>query len=60
MSGEKDEKNENQGLLIGAGSVLGVGISAAVGAATGDLGTRIWIGAVIGVGFGMLVLALRR
>ena len=60
MSDERDDKNENQGRLIGAGSVLGVGIGAAVGGATGDLGTGIWIGAVIGVGLGMLVGALRR
>lgn len=55
MSDERDDKNENQGRLIGAGSVLGVGIGAAVGAATGDLGTGIRIGAVNGVGLGMLV-----
>jgi hypothetical protein len=39
--------------------VLGVGIGAAVGVAIGDLGTGIWIGAVIGTGLAMLASHLR-
>lgn len=38
------------GQRIAAGSILGVGVGAAIGSATGDLATGIWIGAVIGVG----------
>jgi hypothetical protein len=36
-----------------------VGIGAAVGTAIDDLSTGIWIGAVIGVGLGMLVSYFR-
>ena len=38
----------------------GLGVGAAVGTAIDDLGTGIWIGAVIGVGLGLLVDSLRR
>ncbi len=48
------KRRRNGGELIGIGSILGVGIGAAVGTAINDLGTGIWIGAVIGVGLGML------
>lgn len=47
-------RREKDGQLIAVGSVLGVGIGAAVGTAMDDLSTGIWIGAVIGVGLGML------
>ncbi|HEX6221180.1 MAG TPA: hypothetical protein VF115_08815 [Acidimicrobiia bacterium] len=45
---------KNSGMLVGAGAVPGVGIGAAVGTAMDDLSTGIWIGAVIGVGLGLL------
>lgn len=43
-------RNAASGQRVAAGSILGVGVGAAIGAATGELGTGIWIGAVIGVG----------
>ncbi len=43
------------GQLIPALAVLGSGIGAAIGAATGNLGTGIWIGGAIGVGLAMLI-----
>lgn len=53
MSEDGSDQKRNGGQLIAVGSVLGVGIGAAVGTAIDDLGTGIWIGAVIGVGLGM-------
>ena len=47
--------NRRSGPLIPALSVLGAGIGAAIGAATDNLGTGIWIGGVIGVGLAMLI-----
>lgn len=55
---EPEGPKKNPGMLVGAGSVLGVGIGAAVGTAMDSLGTGIWIGAVIGVGLGMLGMYL--
>jgi uncharacterized membrane protein len=54
-----EEKDESDGMLYAIGAVLGVGIGAAVGVAIGDLGTGIWIGAVIGTGLAMLASHLR-
>ena len=55
MTEEGNGKPKRDGSqLIAIGSILGVGIGAAVGAAIDSLGTGIWIGAVIGVGLGML------
>jgi len=54
MADEERGRKRNGGQLIAVGSVLGVGIGAAIGTAMDDLGTGIWIGAVIGVGLGML------
>ena len=45
---------------MAAAAVLGVGIGAAVGYSIGDLGSGIWIGAVIGVGAGLLANALKK
>ena len=61
MSEESNEKSNSSqaGQIIAAGSILGVGIGAAIGSATGDLSTGIWIGAVIGVGAAFLFNALR-
>ena len=47
--------NRRSGQLIPALSVLGAGIGAAIGAATDNLGTGIWIGGAIGVGLAMLI-----
>ena len=55
-NGEKKEAAN----WVGVGSVLGVGIGAAIGAMTDNLGNGIWIGAVIGVGLGLLMMQLRR
>jgi hypothetical protein len=52
-------KNAKTTTLLAAGAVLGVGVGAAVGSASGNLGNGIWIGSVIGVGLGMLGDALR-
>jgi hypothetical protein len=57
---DPNEGRRNSGGWVAVGSVLGVGIGAAVGAAMDDLGTGIWIGAVIGVGLGLLMMQLRR
>lgn len=54
MADDGNDQRRNGGQLIAVGSILGVGIGAAVGTAIDDLGTGIWIGAVIGVGLGML------
>ena len=40
-----DDKKDGSN-WVGVGSVLGVGIGAAVGAIVGNLGNGIWIGAV--------------
>ena len=50
---------ENHGLLVAIGSILGVGIGAAVGWAVGDWVTGLWIGAIIGVGLGMLAMYIQ-
>lgn len=51
-----DESRSNRtGQLVPALSVLGAGIGAAVGTATDNLGTGIWIGGAIGVGLAMLI-----
>ena len=55
-----EEKEEKVGMLYAIGAVLGVGVGAAVGVAIGDLGTGIWIGAVIGTGLAMLASYLQR
>lgn len=47
--------NRSAGQLIPALAVLGSGIGAAIGAATDNLGTGIWIGGAIGVGLAMLI-----
>ncbi len=47
--------NRRSGQLVPALSVLGAGIGAAIGAATDNLGTGIWIGGAIGVGLAMLI-----
>lgn len=47
--------NRRAGQLIPALAVLGAGIGAAIGAATDNLGTGIWIGGAIGVGLAMLI-----
>ena len=47
--------NRRTGQLIPALAVLGAGIGAAIGAATDNLGTGIWIGGAIGVGLAMLI-----
>lgn len=47
--------NRRSGQLIPALAVLGAGIGAAIGAATDNLGTGIWIGGAIGVGLAMLI-----
>lgn len=51
-----NEPNERQrsGQRVAAGAILGTGVGAAIGAATGDLGTGLWIGGVIGVGAAFL------
>jgi len=54
MADDGSDQKRKGGQLIAVGSVLGVGIGAAVGTAMDDLSTGIWIGAVIGVGLGML------
>jgi uncharacterized membrane protein len=46
--GQQPEDKSSQ--RIAAGAILGVGVGAAIGSVSGDLGTGIWIGAVIGVG----------
>lgn len=51
---EENGGSKRGGQLVAIGSVLGVGIGAAIGTAMGELSTGIWIGAVIGVGLGML------
>ena len=56
--GAREQSPTQKSTLSGA-SVLGVGVGAAVGVAVGDLGNGIWIGAVIGVGFGLLIDSLR-
>jgi hypothetical protein len=48
------------GQWFAAGAVLGTGVGAAVGAATGDLGTGMWIGGMIGVGLAFAVNAFAR
>ena len=45
-----NEDNDQSGQRIAGGAILGTGLGAAVGSIAGDLGTGIWIGAVIGVG----------
>lgn len=55
---EPQPPRRNSGMLVAIGSILGVGIGAAVGAVTDNLSTGIWIGAVIGVGLGMLAMYL--
>ena len=45
-----DDDQDLSGQRIAGGAILGTGLGAAVGAVAGDLGTGIWIGAVIGVG----------
>jgi hypothetical protein len=40
----------NDGSRIAAGAVLGTGLGALIGTIAGQVGTGIWIGAVIGVG----------
>jgi hypothetical protein len=47
--------NPRSGQLIPALAVLGSGIGAAIGAATDELGTGIWIGGAIGVGLAMVI-----
>jgi hypothetical protein len=47
--------NRRSGQLVTALAVLGAGIGAAIGAATDNLGTGIWIGGAIGVGLAMLM-----
>lgn len=47
--------NRSSAQLIPALAVLGSGIGAAIGAATDNLGTGIWIGGAIGVGLAMLI-----
>jgi hypothetical protein len=47
--------NRRSGQLIPALAVLGAGIGAAIGAATDNLGTGLWIGGAIGVGLAMLI-----
>lgn len=47
--------NRRSGQLVPALAVLGSGIGAAIGTATGNLGTGIWIGGAIGVGLAMLI-----
>jgi hypothetical protein len=47
--------NRRTGQLIPALAVLGAGIGAAIGTATDNLGTGIWIGGAIGVGLAMLI-----
>jgi uncharacterized membrane protein len=51
---EEDHSEQTCGQRIAAGAVLGMGVGAAIGTATGDLSTGIWIGAVMGVGAAML------
>jgi len=45
---------------MAASAVLGVGLGAAVGYAIDDLGTGMWIGAMIGVGVGLLINAIQK
>lgn len=54
MADESGYKRRS-GQLIPALAVLGAGIGAAIGAATDNLGTGIWIGGAIGVGLAMLI-----
>ena len=58
MTKDKQEEKKSSSVYA-AGSVLGVGIGAAVGYSLGDLGNGIWIGATIGVGLAMLFNAVR-
>lgn len=53
MSDESGER-QRSGQRVAAGAILGTGVGAAIGAATGDLGTGLWIGGVIGVGAAFL------
>ncbi len=53
MSDESGERHRS-GQRVAAGAILGTGVGAAIGAATGDLGTGLWIGGVIGVGAAFL------
>ncbi len=55
---DPERPKRNPGMLVAIGSILGVGIGAAVGSALGEMSTGIWIGAVIGVGLGMLGMFL--
>lgn len=57
---EPERPQNNSGMLVAIGAILGVGIGAAVGTAIDQLSTGIWIGAVIGVGLGMLGMYMRR
>ena len=56
---ENRQESKNKKSPYAAGSVLGVGIGAAVGYAIDDMGNGIWIGAVIGVGLAMLADYIR-
>lgn len=58
MTEPEKPRNNNSGMLVAVGAVLGTGIGAAVGAIVDDLYTWIWIGAVIGVGLGLLGMFL--
>ena len=53
------QDDKKSGNIYAAGSMLGVGIGAAVGYSIGDLGNGVWVGAVIGVGLAMLYNTLR-
>ncbi len=54
------QENRTKKSPYAAGSVLGVGVGAAIGYAIGDLGNGIWIGAVIGVGLALLADYIRK
>ncbi len=56
---QSGQQKNSGGNWIAIGSILGVGIGAAVGAAADNVGQGTWIGAVIGVGLGFLMQQIR-
>ena len=58
---EEEQQEQRNGTLHGAGAVLGSGLGAAVGFATGgtlDILNGTWIGSLIGLGLAMLYSAI--
>ncbi len=56
MSDEQEKKNAS---IHGAGTILGSGLGGAVGVATGDVFTGVWVGGLIGLGLALLYCAIR-